>query len=95
MAADCQKKLQNGPLPQLETCIQRMPVHVCHANGMHCENHILARMISKNGLGNMDFRFSWNFCRSYNEVDKRGVKNLNDTDQAFSARFKLLLFSLN
>lgn len=33
VAADCQKKLQNGPLPQLETCLQRLPVHVCDANG--------------------------------------------------------------
>lgn len=33
MAADCQKKLQNGSVSQLETCLQRLPVHVCHANG--------------------------------------------------------------
>ena len=33
MAADCPKKLQNGPLPQLETRLQRLPVHVCHVNG--------------------------------------------------------------
>lgn len=33
MAADCQKKLQNGSLSQLETRIQRLPVHVCHADG--------------------------------------------------------------
>ena len=33
MAADCQKKLPDGPLPQLETCLQRLPVHVCYANG--------------------------------------------------------------
>lgn len=33
VAADCQKKLQNGPLPQLEACLQRLPVHVRDANG--------------------------------------------------------------
>lgn len=33
VAADCQKKLQNGPLPQLETRLQRLPVHVRDANG--------------------------------------------------------------
>lgn len=33
MAADCQKELQNGSLSQLETCLQRLPVHVCHAYG--------------------------------------------------------------
>lgn len=33
VAADRQKKLQNGPLPQLETCLQCVPVHVRDANG--------------------------------------------------------------
>lgn len=33
VAADCPKKLQNGPLPQLETCLQCLPVHVRDANG--------------------------------------------------------------
>lgn len=33
VAADRQKKLQNGPLPQLETCLQCLPVHVRDANG--------------------------------------------------------------
>lgn len=33
MAADRQKKLPNGSLSQLETRIQRLPVHVCHADG--------------------------------------------------------------
>lgn len=33
VAADCQKELQNGPLPQLETRLQRLPVHVRDANG--------------------------------------------------------------
>lgn len=35
MAADCQKELQNGALSQLETCLQRLPVHVCNANGKY------------------------------------------------------------
>lgn len=42
MAADCQEKLQNGPLPQLETCLQCLPVHVCHANG---NNHDFPRSL--------------------------------------------------
>lgn len=33
MAADCQEKLQDGPLPQLEARVQRLPVHVRHADG--------------------------------------------------------------
>lgn len=33
VAADCQKKLQNGSLPQLETRLQCLPVHVRDANG--------------------------------------------------------------
>lgn len=33
VAADGQKKLQDGALPQLETRLQRLPVHVRHADG--------------------------------------------------------------
>lgn len=33
MAADCQKKLQDGSLSQLEACLQRLSVHVRHAYG--------------------------------------------------------------
>lgn len=44
MAADCQKKLQDGSLSQLETCLQRLPVHVCNANGNdHAVDHRLNR----------------------------------------------------
>lgn len=35
MAADCQEELQAGSLPQLEARVQRLPVHVCYANGKH------------------------------------------------------------
>lgn len=49
MAADCQKKLQNGSLSQLETRIQCVSVHVCHANGKYQANLCGSKIQNKSG----------------------------------------------